>query len=330
MSTARDRVVAWYQSFAENECKEYSPLYHGLSHFVASDHDLIEFISSMPEQQPNLFFASVQYLSGHEHFPRDGTALKGFVAERRQEVAALMTSRRTQTNEVGRCSSLVPAFPTGPVALIEVGASAGLCLLLDKYRYDYGERQIGDVMSSVRLRCTLQGKGRPPLALPEVVWRRGLDIAPVDLNNPQSVRWLMACVWPDHTERRERLLAAMDVWMQHQPLVRVGDLVKDLPQTIGDAPQDATLVIFHSAVLPYVSPEQRQAFVETLVEHSKNRDIVWISNEGRGLLPQFDSLGRPIERIRFQLARTVIRAGQMSARLLAIAHAHGTEMEWLA
>ena len=239
----------------------------------------------MPDQQPNLFFASVQYLTGPEEMPMSRSELSSFVGEHEVEVAQLMRSRRTQTNEVGRCAVLLPAMPAGPLALVEVGASAGLCLMPDKYRYDYGSLQIGDIESPVRLRCHLRGNVRPRIRVPQIVWRCGLDRAPVDLDDPSDVRWLLACIWPDHSARRERMEAAIEVGRRHSLSVRHGDLVDDLPQVLEEAPTGATLVVFHSAVFPYVSPERRQAFARLLTEFSRRRDVVWISNEGpRGLL----------------------------------------------
>ena len=172
-----------------------------------------------------------------------------------------MRSHHTQTNEVGRCAALLPAMPAGPLALVEVGASAGLCLMLDRFHYDYGTIEIGDETSPVRLHCALRGDVEPPLALPQIAWRSGLDIEPVDLNDPERARWLMACIWPDHVGRRTRLEAAIRLWKQDAPPVRRGDLIDDFPTLLAEVPLDATLVVFHSAVLPYVSPERRQAFV---------------------------------------------------------------------
>ena len=71
-----------------------------------------------------------------------------------------MKTRRTQTNEVGRCAAILPALPRGRLALLEVGASAGLCLLMDEFFYDYGVQHVGSESSAVRLRCC----GKEPVA----------------------------------------------------------------------------------------------------------------------------------------------------------------------
>ena len=86
------------------------------------------------------------------------------LAERRDEVEALMLARRTQTNEAARCALLLPllaALPQ-PLALLEVGASAGLCLLPDRYGYDYAGHRLGDRPARVALRARGRSRSRPP------------------------------------------------------------------------------------------------------------------------------------------------------------------------
>ena len=329
MIDTTEHVRRRFRRFAEDECAGYSAAYYRLSNAVVRDDYLPKFISLMPDQQPNLFFASVQYLTGPEEMPMSRSELSRFVRKNEFKIFQLMRSRRTQTNEVGRCAVLLPAMPAGPLALVEVGASAGLCLLLDKYRYDYGSLQIGDNESPVRLRCRLLGYSRPRITVPQVVWRYGLDTAPVDLDDPSDVRWLRACVWPDHTDRRERLEAAIDVGRQHSQSVRHGDLVDDLPKVLQEAPTDATLVVFHSAVFPYVDPERRQAFSRIITEFSQHRDIVWISNEGAWGSPHISLLAPPPAPLQFLLGRSIAHEGMQTASILGFAHPHGADLEWV-
>ena len=329
MNDTTEHVRLRFRRFAEDECKGYSPVYYRLSHAVAQDDYLPKFISLMRDQQPNLFFASVQYLTGPEEMPSSGSELSRFVKKHEIEIFQLIRSRRTQTNEVGRCAVLLPAMPTGPLALVEVGASAGLCLLLDKYRYDYGSIQIGDRESPVQLRCRLLGYGRPRITVPQIVWRCGLDTAPVDLDDSTDVRWLLACVWPDHTARRERLQAAIEVGRQQSLPVRHGDLVDDLPKVLEEAPSGATLVVFHSALFPYVSPERRHAFARTISEFSRRRDIVWISNEGAWGSPHISSLAPPPGPLQFLVGRSTAHDGIQNANILGFAHPHGADLEWV-
>ena len=165
--------------------------------------------------------------------------------------------------------------------------------------------------------------------MPQIVWRAGLDLAPVDLASEDDVRWLLACVWADHPQRRERLAAAIELAQTKRPSVRRGDLVSDLPGLLAEAPADAVLVVFHSATLVYVSDEDRQTFAKILAEASMDRDIVWISNEAPTVVAEITALAPPVRPPNFLLGRTRFHQGQRHDELLAIAHAHGAELEWL-
>lgn len=216
--------------------------------------------------------------------------------------------------------------------MIDVGASAGLCLLLDGFLYNYGGSRLGDEASAVVLRCKPIGKVPVPVPaeFPVIAWKHGLDLNPLDLKDPDDARWLLACIWADQPDRRERLEAAMGFARIHTPPVRSGDLADDLPVLLTDAPDEASLVIFHSAVFRYLPPGERDAFVELLVRHSRMREIVWISNEAPGCISEFDAMASSRDRLRFQLVRTTFDDGCRKSELLGLAHPHGSDLEWLA
>lgn len=330
--TDLEQVRTRYQRFADQECRGYSDHYFTLAMAVADDEELLEFIAEMPDTQPNLFLASIQFLAGPAGMPRTGTELRNVVEVQREKITHLMRSRRTQTNEVGRCAAILPALPRGPLALLEVGASAGLCLLLDKFHYDYGNLQVGDAASTVRLRCRTNEACPVPDMMPKVVWRGGLDLSPVNVMNAEDAKWLSSCVWPEHADRRERLAAAIALAQTATPLVRRGNLVSDLPLLLADVPRDLQLVVFHSAVLAYVSVEDRTPFAESLAEASRTRRIVWISNEGRTVIPEIATrapLAAQTQPAPFLLGRTTLIDGERDDELLAFSHAHGAWLEWL-
>ena len=279
----------------------------------------------MPVTQPNLFFASIQFLTGPDGMPSTGAEVRAFVTRHGHELGAVMRARRTQTNEVGRCAVLLPALPAGPLALLEVGASAGLCLLLDRFHYDFGSSRVGDASSPVQLRCATTGPVPVPPALPRVTWRRGLDARPIDVHDDDAVRWLLACVWADHPERRRRLEGAIAIASADPPVVSAGDLVDDLPAVLADVPRDAHLVVFHSAVLTYVSPDRRQAFAALLAAESQRREITWLSNEAPGVVAGAPSTTE----LRFLLARTRFTNGRRREEILAHSHPHGADVTWL-
>jgi hypothetical protein len=195
--------------------------------------------------------------------------------------------RATQTNEVGRCAALLPVLAglAQPVALLEVGASAGLCLFPDRYSYRYGDRVVGH--GGPLIECAATGL-TPPAGGPEVVWRAGLDVNPLDVTDPADVAWLEALIWPEHAHRRARLRAAVAVAAAEPPLLRRGDLVDDLPALAAQAPAGATLVVFHSSVLAYVPAPRRAVFVEVV----RRLPGHWIANEVPEVLA-YDRLPAP-------------------------------------
>ena len=314
-------VAERYRRFAEREAHGRSPLYQRLALGVAGDRRLLALLERLPpaKQQPNLFFAAVQYLAGPQ---ADFAAFRAVVLDHPDQVLATMTARRTQTNEVGRYALLLSAPGlSGPLALVEVGASAGLCLLPDRYAYDYGGTLVGDPASPVRLACQPIGPVPVPAAPPEVVWRRGIDLAPVHLDDPDAVHWLESCVWPDQPHRLARLRAALEVARADPPVVVKGDLLDEVGPVVAQAPAGVTVVVFHAATLAYLSPEDRRRFAALMVE----LPVVWLSAEGPGTIPGLQpELGPP------QAPDwTVFQLAMGRERLLALADPHGAWLRWL-
>lgn len=325
-----DAVRQRYREFAESECRGYSELYYRLALHAADDDLVMRFVAARPVAQPNLFFAALQYVAGAAGMPSSVSQVKALLNARGTEIAQVMATRHTQTNEVGRCAVFLPALPSGPLALIEVGASAGLCLLLDRFLYDYGSARIGAASSPVSLRCTLTNPAPLPSSPPEVVWRRGLDIAPIDVHSAEAVGWLLACVWADHSFRRQRVEAAIALSRTDPPAVVRGDLVDDLASLVAQAPANARLVVFHSAVLAYLNLDRRRAFSQVLADLSRAREIIWISNEAPGVVSSLPASHSSEARMRFLVGRKTLRGKVEEDELLALVHPHGCEMTWLA
>jgi hypothetical protein len=311
------RTAENYRAFA-TEARGRSPWYEELSLAVAGDTRLLAFLTGLPaaKRQPNLLFAAARYLLGE---PADLAALHALVSDRGGDLAATMLARRTQTNEPARCATLLPALAMlpPPLAIVEVGASAGLTLLADKYSYDYdGYLVAGTDPGAPVLACRPRGPIPLPARVPEVAWRAGLDLNPLDVTSDDDVRWLQCLVWPGETGRQERLSAAIETARRDPPPVYRGDLLTDLPGPIGQAPRDATVVVYHSAVLGYVRRVDRAAFAETM----GRLGVVWLSNEGPGLLPGTDMPdGDPHG---FVLTKN-------GTEPIALTDSHGTWVEWL-
>lgn len=273
-----------YRRFAEREAAGRSPAYESLAGAVADDHSVLQFLEVLPQgkQQPNLLFAAARFLL--DSVPDVG-ALRQLVKRNPEQLRQVMLDRRTQTNEVARCATLLPTLAQlpQPLALIEVGASAGLALLLDRYSYDYdGHRIQGLDPSAPTLRCHVEGPVPLPVTVPHIGWRRGLDLNPLDPGNDADVHWLRCLIWPGEEDRTERLDAAVAAARSDPPAVQKGDLVDDLADLVSAAPAAAaTVVVFHSAVLAYVDAAKRAAFA-ALVE---KLGVQWLSNEGSAVLP---------------------------------------------
>jgi hypothetical protein len=309
-----------YRGFADREARDVSPLYEEFALGAAKDADVLAFLNSLPEakRQPNLLFGAVKYLTG---VMPDYGAFHAFVVGHQDDLRDLMSVRSTQTNEPGRCAVLLPllAALTQPIALLEVGASAGLCLLPDRYGYDYGGRRVGPADSPVTFPCDPRGSVPVPEALPEVAWRLGVDLHPLDLTDPDTGKWLTALVWAGDAEREDRLRAAINVASIDPPSVASGDLLTETTRLAASAPREATLVIFHSAVMPYLSPEERTRFIEIV----SGLAATWISFEGLGVLPGIDTRLGVSERD--DRAFVLARDGQP----MALASPHGGWMRWL-
>ncbi|MEV0622977.1 DUF2332 domain-containing protein [Nonomuraea sp. NPDC050404] len=322
--TEMDATAEQYRDFAARQARGASPLYEQLTLGVAADGELLDLLTALPpaKRQPNLLLAATRYLtgtaSGYDDFRRS-------VLDNRDAVVATMLARYTQTNEPGRCAALYPLLASlpQPVALLEVGASAGLCLYPDRYAYDYDGRAAGAVDSPLRLSCRTEGSPPPHLAEPgpvTVAWRAGIDLNPLDVRNADDVRWLRTLVWPEQDERLRRLDTAIALAQADPPHLLRGDLNARLGELAAQAPAHATLVVFHTAVLCYVPDEERAAFVDQV----GRLDCRWISQEGPEFFPGIAARLRrqpPADTITYVLAQ--------DGRPLAFSAMHGGWIQWL-
>jgi hypothetical protein len=208
------------------------------------------------QQMPMLLFAAVhaEVLARGIEYPQTGDAFIAFCREHADTLLPVLRTRATQTNEVGRCAYLRPCIAAAadgrPLALIEVGASAGLNLNLDRYAYDIGGTRAGT--SPLTITTDLRA-GVPPLALPEVGWRIGIDLAPAP-----DPGWLRACVFADQPDRLARLDAALEIAREHPPPLIRGDAIALLPEVLERVPDGMQPVVFHTAVVYYLAEDERE------------------------------------------------------------------------
>ncbi|WP_223622039.1 DUF2332 domain-containing protein [Microbacterium sp. EST19A] len=283
-----DAVQQRYARFARDEAPGRSAVYEGWAAGVADDPEVQRILARIPEtrRQPPLVFAVSRLLGAEvDGYP----TWRRFVLANAEELIAECRSRALQTNEPLRLAALLPVLSEieGPVALLEIGASAGLCLYPDRYSFRFlGEDGAlraaldpADGPSPVVLESRVSGD-LPLLRMPDVVWRAGIDLSPLDAGEPRDRRWLKALVWPGETGREERIDAALDVAASDPPHLVAGDALEAIDALAAAAPADATLVITTPGVLVHIPRAERTALVER-ISHLSAR---WITIDPPGLL----------------------------------------------
>ena len=299
-----------------------SPCFAEWATRAADDPEFHAWLADLSElkQQPNLVFAAARWHGAPAPGPYEG-----FMATLRTHEDAVKDTirvRATQTNEVGRLATLVPvlALVEGPLALIEVGASAGLCLFPD--RYDYAWPPLGTLTGSGGPVLTANTTGDAPIPArhPEVVWRGGVDLNPLDVRDEDAMAWLGNLVWPEQDERLERLRSAIEVARGEPPEIEQGDLIDRLPGLVERAGRHGTPVVFHSAVIAYLEQERREEFHDLMTGLVDEGACRWISNEGPAVLPRVTGV-------------TQVPAGRFVTALdgvpVAVSHGHGADLAWL-
>ncbi|MGH2895709.1 MAG: DUF2332 domain-containing protein [Solirubrobacteraceae bacterium] len=322
-----DRLAREYRRFSAEDTAGRSVLYTELTGEIAGDHELLGILCELEpaKRQPNLLLAAVRHLYGD--FAHDWPQFRERFFDRRSEALALIRTRQTQTNEPARCALLLPVLASlpQPVALLEVGTSAGLCLLPDRYGYDYGDgRRLGAPAlggDGPVFRCEVNEATPVPTALPQVAWRAGLDLSPIDVTDDESVAWLESLVWPWEGDRLALLRAAVKVARADPPRIVRGDLRHDLSALAQQAPAGATLVVFHTAVLGYVhDAEDRRRFGATVV---RSVGAHWVANEPPGVV----EVGQPPRPATTPGGEILL---SLDGEPLAWADPHGAWMQWLA
>ncbi|MDM7990212.1 DUF2332 domain-containing protein [Arthrobacter sp. zg-Y877] len=325
-----DSTADRYGRFARVEARGSSTVYEQWTEGISTDPEVLELIDRLPEhkRQPNLVLAAARSCgTGVGPYPQ----FRSFLKERWDEIRSVILRRSTQTNEPGRCAVLLPLLARiartegHPLALIEVGASAGLCLYPDHYGYRYdGGAVINDPgLADLVLDCVTTGNPPLPQACPEIIHRAGVDLSPLDPADPGDVDWLDALIWPGMEDRRVRLRAAAEAAAGSPARIVQGDLKAEIAGLIDAAPAEAAVVVFHTAVLAYVPKADREVFGDTVSAYLgvPGRPVHWLSNEGPGVMPGPEATEAGTEPGLFLLrhnGRAVARTGP-----------HGQSLDWL-
>jgi hypothetical protein len=302
-----DDTRARCQRFTTLEAPGRSEVYREWAAGVADDDEILGILAQLPSphRQPPVVFAVTRMLGSGEGSYAEWA---GFVRANAGRVVDECAARSTQTNEPLRCAPLMLALSRvrGPIALIEIGASAGLCLFPDRYAYRFGgDARLGT--GDVELESELRGDISGPSRLPDIVWRAGIDIQPRDARDPEDRAWIAGLVWPGETERARRIDAALDIVAADPPLMMAGDASAPgvLADLVARAPEGATVVITTPGVLPHIPREARERLIETIrglparwitIDHAGLHDAWDPAPEGeRGFLLALD--GRPLAEV---------------------------------
>jgi hypothetical protein len=228
------------------------------------------------------------------------------------------TEQAVQTNEVQRAWALLPAFLSvadgRPFDLLELGPSAGLNLLWDRYAYRYSSGTWG----KGSLELTGHDRRPPPGELldrrVEVVRRRGVDLNPVDVTTDEGARLLEAFVWADQSARIERLRRAIDVVRREPPELIRGDYVDALPSLLRERTDGAQLLVFQTASTMYLDRGASDRLRATLHNAAREEPVVFLTT---GRAPGDDGFALELERF----------PGGAAARL-AVFDFHGEWLDW--
>ncbi|MDP6666982.1 MAG: DUF2332 domain-containing protein [Dehalococcoidia bacterium] len=345
MDVQIDEQAHIFRRFAEVEIIEISPHYAYLSGEIARDPDLLSIVMAAARGQPtpNLFFAAVRFLldrgSGTELLATYPTGFstgrpvgsyrlfRSFVLENRTEIERLLASRRVQSNVVRRAAVLVlglmkaaELFDDRPFVHIEIGASAGLTLLWERFSYAYGKDcEIGDADSPVRIAPMIHGT--PPITpgrrLPKVTGSIGIELEPARVEDNDAISWLRALIHPEHSDNRDLFDAALEIAKSKPPQVLAGDALDLLPKVLGNLARGQPANIYHSHTPNQFSSESRSRLDEILSRASLAGPVTRLAFEGTkeghsGLTITEYGNGRKHEPL-----------------VLANCEAHGRWIEWL-
>ena len=321
-------VVTWIDSALD------SPLYVYLASRIADDPQMLALVGAIANTPPlNLLFGGVKlgltaadplaawypHLAGPDSRRPDDDAYAAFRAhalERSADLIEAGATRRTQTNEAGRAAAILPwmveaagAWPE-PVHLVDIGASAGLNLCLDRFDYDYGDHYVpalNPASTALTLQCENRGAFALPQSAPSVATRTGLDLAPVDATDADAAAWLEALVWPEHTDRLGRLRAALAIRRDTDVRMVAGDAALTLLEVEAGLPPGPMLV-FHTVMAYQLEATQLHAIEAALAEVAARRPVARVAME-------------PVRGAGYQHIQVGLTLG--SADVRASAHAHG-------
>ena len=277
------------------QCEGRSPLYVELLRRYAEDPLAAEIVGADPEWD-----APLRLLGGLHFLVLGGRAdWDDPLDQHREFLSDFVATQGVQTNEVQRSWVLLPLLlrvveRTGAEAfdLVELGPSAGLNLVWDRYayRYEAGEWGRGDAV------LWFEGEERRPVPgrllerRPEVRARVGIDRSPIDVATEAGAQLLRSFVWAGQDERLRRLDRAIEAVRADPPQLVRGDYVEELPAVLAGLPRDGLTVVFQTASFGYIGDQGRARVRAVLEEAGESRALAFIST-GKPRAPHEDCWG---------------------------------------
>jgi len=335
-----------------------APLYADMSEAIAKDprSHIRQLLNNapLPQRRPVLFLAAVHHLvlqhpnsplaqrfpsvteQAHQRGAQVADLLRNlddFCGEFSQDIAALISTRHTQTNDVSRSAILRLALAHHPVTpdstLIDIGCSAGLNLHLDAYHCTYTAENgqwttTAGNLNAPSLQCSVRADQQPEVEIGRFTRRIGYDPLPIDVHGDDA-SWLLACVWPDQMDRISRLASAID-WAKSHPIdLRTADALSALDEVASF--DDEHLTIINSWVLSYLSESDQDAYRKRLENLGQHRNLTWVYLEQpsttKALVHDKALVGDPKRAEHTAVTRIDWIGGSSHTSHLGIMHPHG-------
>jgi hypothetical protein len=339
-----------------------------LFRLIAGHEELLSALATVPSERLPAMLASaaICFLVRREqpqplaqYFPEPGApqppfgpgfdaAARDFVSGHLAELTALCQRHRYQMNEVARCTQIALGIAAvcddraAPVALVDLGTGAGLGLHLDRYRYIIDGICTGPPDAGLILTCERRGRQKAPRpALPPIHSRAGVEIDPVDLEDPDALAWLQSCT-PPEASALTRLAAAVEVARATPAPVVTGDAIGALPDVIASQPPDLPVLVTDAYLAVFLPAAQRAQLIGILADAARTRPVTWLSLDP--LIPLGPAGRRSVQGLAvpgwlvsdYQQSGVFAVLGQRTfaaeaehTRLLARAHPSGQWVEWL-
>ncbi len=313
MTELADRLVQHADALARDG---RSPLYERLIRGAAKDPQVLEkvfpegagTVGSVPALR---LMAALHHLvlTGRapalaRHFPSAGgregpegawEAARATIESRPEEVRRL-AARTVQTNEPGRCATLYGGLlrlaerHRLPLRLLEIGASAGMTLVPDRYRYVVEGRTLGDPASPlvweepwVGLPVADPWAAERALSFSE---RRGSDISPLDVSTDEGAATALSYIWPDEPERLARVRLAIDIQRERPVVPERAGAADWIAARLSEPAEGVVTVVWESVMRQYMDDEERAALVDHIeragARAGERNPLAWVALDAEG------------------------------------------------